>query len=84
MIAAQAAVDADTFDVALVDYDLDEGKGDMFVRWLARRRKPRVVAISSHALGNDAVLRAGAVVACPKIQFEQIGAVLRRLLPEIA
>jgi DNA-binding response OmpR family regulator len=77
--AARAAVTNDTFDVALVDYDLDDAKGDTFVRWLAPKRTPPVVAISSHEAGNAALLSAGAVAACPKIHFDQIATVLARV-----
>jgi len=78
--AARAAVEASDFEAALVDYDLDDGKGDEFVRW-ARIAKPQlpVVAVSARAEGNDALVTAGAEHVCAKINFARIGAVLGKL-----
>lgn len=68
------------FDVALVDYDLPDGKGDAAVRaLLAAQPELPVVAISSHAAGNAALRAAGAVATCAKADFEQLGEVLRRV-----
>jgi DNA-binding response OmpR family regulator len=79
--AARAAVSADGFDAVLVDYDLDDGKGDVLVGWLSSLASaPVVVAISSHQAGNDALLRAGATAVCPKLRFDQIATVLGDLL----
>ncbi len=67
----------ESFDAALVDYDLPDGKGDVIVRAL-RRADPDVpiVAISSHAEGNAALRAAGADETCAKADFEHIGDVL--------
>lgn len=65
------------FDIVLVDYDLDDGKGDEFVRQVRRcGASVPVVATSAHEDGNAALLVAGANVACPKSQFRQIDAFL--------
>src|SRR5262245_26953521 len=79
VVAALAAVAAARFDAALVDYDLDDGKGDAVVLEL-RTADPRVVIIgvSSHDDGNAALLQAGADAVCPKLAFAGIGAVLER------
>ena len=77
--AARAALSGGGFEAVLVDFDLDDGKGDTLVRWMSSQAGPPVVAISSHDAGNDALARAGAAVACPKAQFDQIAAVLARL-----
>ena len=69
--AARAAAEASSFDVALVDYDLDDGKGDVFVRWVRSddsRRLP-IVAVSARRDGNDALVRAGAEHVCSKAEF---------------
>jgi len=51
--AARAAVAAGRFDAILVDYDLDGGKGDKLVSWLAAARVATpVIAISSHDVGK--------------------------------
>jgi len=78
---AVAALTAQGFDAVLVDYDLDDGKGAEVV-WFARRLPvpPAVVAVSSHADGNAALLAAGAHAACPKTQFAGIEGVLRSLV----
>jgi CheY-like chemotaxis protein len=48
------------FEVVLVDFDLDDGKDDVFVRRVREMdRSFPIVAISAHADGNDALVRAG-------------------------
>jgi DNA-binding NarL/FixJ family response regulator len=75
--AARAALAAGRFDAVLVDFDLDDGKGDELVRDLQQSRGgPWVVATSSHEAGNRALTEAGADAVCAKMQFAQIGAVL--------
>jgi CheY-like chemotaxis protein len=78
--SAGAALSAATFDVVLVDYDLEDGKGDVLVARLALLpRAPAAVAISSHDAGNDALMKAGAIATCSKLRFDQIGAVLDQI-----
>lgn len=79
-LRAALALDANTFDVALVDYDLDDVKGDAVVREL-RRASPLIpiVAVSSHADGNAALLAAGANAACPKAEFAKRRSMLTEL-----
>ncbi len=62
----------DSYDVVLVDYDLDDGKGDEFIRRARAVFDGRIVAISSHQRGNDALLAAGADTHCSKMNFDQI------------
>ena len=65
------------FDVVLLDYDLDDGKGTAllpFVRGLPTRSA--VIAASAHADGNAALLLAGADAVCPKLRFADIRSVL--------
>ncbi|MFT3697585.1 MAG: response regulator [Kofleriaceae bacterium] len=68
------------FDLALVDYDLDDGKGDDFVRWL-RARDPgaKIIAVSARELGNEALVAAGADAVCAKTQFASIASVIARV-----
>jgi DNA-binding NarL/FixJ family response regulator len=67
---AQAALTTDQFDAVLLDYDLDDGKGAALVELIRRLpRRVAVVATSSHADGNAALLAAGADAACPKTRF---------------
>jgi DNA-binding response OmpR family regulator len=75
--AARVAAEASSFDIALVDYDLDDGKGDEFVRWArATFERLPIVAVSARADGNAAPVRAGADRVCAKAEFATIGSVL--------
>jgi DNA-binding response OmpR family regulator len=77
---ARAALAANAFDVVLIDYDLDDGKGDELVRELCGRPDgPRVVATSSHDEGNRLLVEAGAHAVCGKMQFSRIGEVLAKM-----
>jgi DNA-binding NarL/FixJ family response regulator len=69
------------FDVVMVDYDLDDGKGTEVIA-LAKELVPRVgvVAVSSHAEGNARLLAAGANAACSKMQFANIHSALNAAL----
>jgi DNA-binding NarL/FixJ family response regulator len=83
LAAAKAVLATQTFDAVLVDYDLDDGKGDELIGVL--RQLPlrlAVVATSSHEAGNAALLAAGADTACPKAEFAGIDAVLRAVVAE--
>jgi DNA-binding response OmpR family regulator len=74
--SARAVLAHGAFDAVLVDYDLDDAKGETLVRWLSSQGGPPVIAISSHDSGNDALVSAGAIAVCAKLRFEQIGDVL--------
>jgi CheY-like chemotaxis protein len=77
---ARAALTARSFAVVLVDFDLDDGKGDELVRELqSSPRRPWLVAASAHEAGNRALLTAGADAVCRKLEFARIGGLLQRL-----
>lgn len=79
---ARAAIDgAAVYDGLLVDYDLDDGKGDELVRFV-RLRNPEmpIVGVSAHARGNARLLAAGANTVCAKADFTEIPRVLLSLL----
>lgn len=77
--AARAALNQ-TFDVVLVDYDLDDGKGDALIGELSQRnQRPRIVAISSHQVGNAALMAAGANMICDKMNFAKVAFVIAAL-----
>ncbi|HEU0035183.1 MAG TPA: response regulator [Kofleriaceae bacterium] len=82
--AAKHSIESSTFDVVLVDYDLDDGKGDELVRWL-RLRDPaaKIVAVSAHETGNAALVGAGACTVCAKTSFATIAAVLQDLIGDL-
>jgi CheY-like chemotaxis protein len=78
--AARSALASGSFDLILSDYDLDEGKGEEFVRE-CRAGSPRlpIIGVSSHEAGNAALLRAGASAVCSKMEFDRIGQVIAGL-----
>jgi CheY-like chemotaxis protein len=83
--AARSALTSGGFDLVLSDYDLDDGKGEEFVRE-CRSAHPRmpIVAVSSHAEGNAALVRAGASAVCGKMEFDRIQQVIGSLAHERA
>lgn len=61
------------FEVVLIDYDLDDGKGDVFVKRVrAVGSNVPIVAISAHDDGNATLLAAGADRVCRKGDFGNI------------
>ena len=65
------------YDVLLVDYDLDDGKGDQLVQRIRKDDlQVKIVAVSSHERGNAALLESGANAVCSKIEFSKIGDIL--------
>ena len=82
--AARQAMKEGCFDLLLVDYDLDDGKGDELVRSLQRvaGERPIVIGVSSHNAGNTALLKAGAAAVCSKMNFDQIQAVIDNVTRE--
>jgi DNA-binding NarL/FixJ family response regulator len=77
---ARAALVADSYELVIVDYDLDDGKGDALVR-SCRVLHPelKIIAASSHEAGNSALLKAGASAVCSKMEFDNIGSVITSL-----
>lgn len=74
---AQEALASDTYDAILIDFDLDDGKGDALLPVINQLTpRPRVVAASSHDTGNEALVLAGANVVCKKSDFARINKVL--------
>jgi DNA-binding response OmpR family regulator len=80
VVAARAALAERHFDVVLVDFDLEDGKGTELIRDLNRPPgRPIIVATSSHADGNNALLHAGADAICGKLEFARIPGLLQSL-----
>jgi CheY-like chemotaxis protein len=78
--AATQALSAQPFDLLIVDYDLDDGKGDALVRAaLGLYPGLKIIAASSHDAGNSALLQAGASAVCPKMLFQNILHVIESL-----
>jgi DNA-binding response OmpR family regulator len=79
--SAREAVKADNYDLLIVDYDLDDGKGDELVRACrASHPRLRIIASSAHEAGNAALLEAGASAVCGKMEFDRIVTVIARLV----
>lgn len=69
------------YDIALIDYDLDDGKGDEIASWI-RLHYPsiKIIATSSHAEGNEKIKTAGADEICAKDNFANINNKIKSLL----
>ncbi len=77
---ARVALAGQSWDVVLVDHDLDDGKGMALVKELeARAERPYIIGVSAYDDLNRDLLSAGADAACGKLQFSQIEEVLRSL-----
>lgn len=80
LASARTALAQGVYAVVLVDYDLDDGKGDELVRELrGLAQPPRIVATSSHENGNRLLVEAGAHAVCGKMEFRRIAEVLATL-----
>src|SRR6516165_12813675 len=73
LVSAREALASEKYDVLLIDYDLDDGKGDELVN-ACRVSHPelRIIAVSAHEAGNAALLSAGAHAVCSKMDFDKI------------
>jgi DNA-binding response OmpR family regulator len=70
---ARSSLAADKFGLLLVDYDLDDGKGEELVRELrGAGNKIRIVGVSAREEGNAALLHAGVEASCSKMEFNRI------------
>ena len=81
LAAGRNALASENYDLILSDYDLDDGKGEAFVRE-CRRTYPQlpVIAASAHDAGNEALVRAGATAVCCKMEFDRIEEVIAGLM----
>lgn len=77
---ARDAMAAVQYDLLLLDYDLDDGKGEELLAELGGNgRRPIIIGVSAYEHLNAALLRAGADAACGKLEFSQIDALIRSL-----
>ncbi|MEI9864847.1 MAG: response regulator [Limisphaerales bacterium] len=73
LLMARSSLAANQYDVLLIDYDLDDGKGEELVRDLREvRNKIRIVGVSAREEGNAALLQAGVDAICSKMEFNRI------------
>jgi DNA-binding NarL/FixJ family response regulator len=71
------------YDLILVDFDLDDGKGDEFVREIrCVCPKMKIIGVSAREAGNEALLRAGADAVCGKMEFDQIDQIINKVFEE--
>ena len=81
LAAARQALAQSTFQIVMVDYDLNDGKGDELVQEIHEQAShPLAIGVSSHQSGNDALMKAGADAICGKMQFAHIERVLQELV----
>jgi DNA-binding response OmpR family regulator len=77
---ARVALTAESWDVVLIDHDLDDGKGVVLVKELeGKPARPFIIGVSAYDDLNRDLLNAGADAACGKLQFSQIEEVLKSL-----
>jgi DNA-binding response OmpR family regulator len=75
--SAHKAISDGSFDLLLVDYDLDDGKGAELVQSLrSSRHSIVIIAVSARSEGNDALVKAGANAVCSKMEFDGIQGVI--------
>jgi CheY-like chemotaxis protein len=81
--AARSSLATGGFDLVLSDYDLDDGKGEEFVREChATHPLLPIIAVSSHDVGNAALVAAGASAVCSKMEFDGIQKVIGKFQHE--
>lgn len=68
------------YDLVIIDYDLDDGKGDVITTWIKKSFPGlKIIAASSHDDGNEKMLSVGADSVCPKHNFKNINSVIEKL-----
>lgn len=81
VVMARKCLSEGQFDLVLLDYDLDDGKGIELVREIiGGSPHPKLIATSAHATGNQALLNAGADAVCSKMEFANIEQVIGSLM----
>lgn len=78
---AKQTIEQLNFDILLVDYDLDDGKGDEFITYAKQRKyQSFIIAVSSHKEGNEKLKTAGANCICAKSQFSHITEIIDNVM----
>ncbi|MCP4108981.1 MAG: response regulator [Desulfobacteraceae bacterium] len=74
-------INKNKYDIILIDYDLDDCKGNTLVRRIKQNNLPvKIIGVSSHDDGNAALKKAGADAICSKMKFKQIDYVIKNLI----
>ena len=80
MKEALNVLEVNHYDIALVDYDLDDCKGnEVTIKIKSLYPGVKIIAVSSHSKGNDLILNAGADAVCGKMDFKHIKTVIDSL-----
>lgn len=80
LAGARSLLSCCQYDAVLMDYDLDDGKGDELVPDIrAAYPSMLIIAVSSHDRGNAALSTAGARAVCAKTDFSRIQMVLETM-----
>jgi len=70
---ARSSLESKQYDLLLVDYDLDDGKGEELVRELRNAGNTiRIIGVSAREEGNAALREAGVDAICSKMEFNRI------------
>ncbi|MDB6122201.1 MAG: putative two-component response regulator [Pedosphaera sp.] len=78
---ARRALEAGGYDLLIIDYVLDDGKGTELVTEVrATMPKLPMIGASSHEDGNKALLKAGVNAVCIKKEFNRIEEIIRRII----
>lgn len=77
---ARNGLSKERFDLLLIDYDLEDGKGTELVKEVRKQNLAMlVIGVSAHNKGNQALLEAGANAVCSKMEFNHISEVIQRV-----
>jgi len=80
---ARQALSSGAFDLVLIDYDLDDGKRAELAREI-RKFYPtlKIIGVSAHDAGNQALLKVGADAVCGKMDFDKIGSIIEAVMSQ--
>jgi len=80
LLEARQVLSKEKVDLVLVDYDLNDGKGEELIAEISKQFTDLVtIGVSSHDEGNQKMLKAGAKAICSKMNFDRIEAVIESL-----
>ncbi len=75
-------INKNKYNIILVDYDLDDCKGDKLIRRIKQSSLPvKIIGVSSHDDGNAALKSAGADAICSKLNFKHIDYIINKCKP---
>jgi DNA-binding NarL/FixJ family response regulator len=79
LVEARLFLSKERVDLVLIDYDLDDGKGEELITEIHNQFPAlATIGVSSHDEGNQRMLKAGANAVCSKMDFDNIGAIIAK------